>query len=643
MTEQFRAQKRFFWLVYFFCITSILIMPFVILLNTASWQDALLELKSAKASDWLLFTFTILCFHMLFSLFYWFLCKTHTECMVHYSKMSLWEQQTVNDTYRHNVWWGKPCLLENCLIFVDLRRLFMRSIISYDDIIWIYAGCLYYSLKDFVPITTVTLMTKDGKKHSVFINNISSWEELKQKLPCDTILGYGKTQKQSVKEICRYYTEHDASILERKKTEHRKNLCALFGVICLFAAWGGAYIFVESDYYDYLQKLRKADSYYAAEDYYWAQHLYKRALELRPKSTRARDGYFLSFVEIARECSQDGMAETALDCWQIILEWQPKRQDLYMEAADAALNFHEPITAVTFLDMGISASIEAPDVLWEKRDYILAHIRIESCTEYFDGIKHKAEFYDQSGNKIETVYYTGRGRVTYVYDENGNCVEESHYNSDSKTISFTTKSVYNKNGNNNHIIEKYSNGNIYRITEFSYDADGNEIECICRDENGTLLYEYKNFYSKDIDSGETIQEQIFYNGQNQLEYSSKRWFDANKNCTKFIGYDYDGTILQWAQTEYDDNNHRIRHEEWYGDTCTYNFEYTYDEAGLLQTVTDYNYYFNNTPADNETVKIPFLREEYFYDAAGNCVREVYHYDSDISSVKEFEYEYVFEE
>lgn len=303
-------------------------------------------------------------------------------------------------------------------------------------------------------------------------------------------------------------------------------------------------------------------------------------------------------------------------------------------------------TTVTFLDMGISASLETPDALLEKRDYILAHIRIERCTEYFDGIKHKAEFYDQSGNKIETVYYTDEGNISsgaaFSYDEKGNCISEVHYKSDSKAILFTMESEYDERGNLTRFVEYHSNGSIYRVTKFSYDVDGNEIERVCCDADGTLLWGYKNTYSKDAGSEETVQEELQYNGQNQIEYRSKMWFDANKNRIKYMGYDYDGTLLQWALTEYNSNNQPLRHEAWYDGTCTSDLEYIYDESGLLQTVIDYNL-TANASKDGDSEKIPFIREEYFYNAVGNCTRKVYHYDSDISSVWEFEYQYVFEE
>ncbi|MCM1567903.1 MAG: hypothetical protein NC081_00475 [Roseburia sp.] len=619
LADKFHRQRRTFWLAYFGSIISLLLISFGITISIISWQELLKELASSQARDWLLFAFILFCFSIPFWLFYGFMCMAQRECMVYDARMSDKERLEVSRIYDGEIRFGNICFMENYFVFLDSRRFFMRNILPYDEIIWVYITRLdfqYTNMEKMIispqmKFFSLVLMTRDGKKHSIFLGPVwfgENWAKLLKRLPDNVISGYGRQQKQQAKQQQRWYAEYyDSSIPEKRKRERRRNIWMALGAACVCSLWVGVYLFLESDYYDYLRKLRRADAAYGREDYLDAYYYYKWAGELNPASARAEEGRFWAFLGSTRGCVEDGLLENTIGSYQVILDWHPEMGELYIEASEAALQCGNPMAAVAFLDRGITAweegkmvssngenssrEVETKEALAEKREYVLTHIRVESHAGYRNGSKIREEFFDEGGNLSKRISYGAREkesyRTEYVYDETGRCVEEYTY--DEGEPAGQTFYVYDTAGNLTEKTWYYEEGVLGMRFIFQYDEAGNEI--LYRQSREDVIYKW---YEQEYDEAGRI-----------IRYVEKQEDGSIMNRTEYT-YDKDGREVE----------RRCYNQE---GELFWQILTAYEKDGLEGTVEEQ--VFNHVPEQAQT------RCKIWYDVAGNMKKYV-DYDTD---------------
>lgn len=616
LPQQFRIQKRIFWLVFWCCILALLIMPCVVQFGQdASWRQIWEEFAGTEAKWWLLYAFAVFCFSMPFWMFYWFMRTAQTECMGRYRKLSKKEQQEVSRVYGKEIYFGKISMLEDCFLFVDTRRLLMRSIISYDEVIWAYISRLNYQYQNMERMVifptmqyfSLVLMTKDGKKHSVFLGGtlyIEQWEALQKRLPSEVIYGYGKLQRRQAKDRCRWYAAQEPSIAEQRRAARKRNIFTVLAILLACIVWVGAYVNCSNNIFSW-------------------------RLPEHENSRNEEDSEY------------------------------PETAQLYFEAADAALTSNEPLTAVSFLDKGAAACTEMQEVFRERKDYILAHLRIETCIEYRNGKKIRVMSYNDAGDIVRVVYHNGEV-YEYTYDKNGNSAGQYHYN-DAGELKEQTESVYDDEGRLLEVTEydaygvhhqlrkyddngrqigflKYQNdelfewfeyeyddaGNLVRtvantdgssslILEAEYDAGGNRTERRCYDEQGLFWYETSTYFQED--SGEKVQETVYFERQENLQHEMLYWCqissDASGNQTKYVRRNANGTT-QEDDTEYDVSGNKIRFVRKRNGEVAFLDEYTYDTAGRMLTKSSYS-------SNQDVELLPVAEVSYVYDAAGNRI------------------------
>lgn len=706
LPEKYKKHRRIFWMVYLGSIGFIFGMTMLLMLFIGAWQELIADMAAVRAEDLLLLFVILFVYSILFVGFYRCMCVAQKESLERYAHMDGEEQRAVDRVMLGEMRPGEIFYTERYFLFRDKRRLFLWNILAYDEIIWAYLVQSFYQVEDMehmmmspmMRFTTIVLRAKDGSTHSIFMGNHM---ELKKRFPFGTILGYGREQKWQAKERQNRYAEYHTSIPAKRRAERRKNICVVAVIALMGAFCVGAYAFLESDYCDYLRKMRKADAAYAAEEYFDAWYYYKWAQELKPDSERAKEGCFNAFLGSAREGVEEGWLEDAAENYRSILEWHPENGELYLEAAEAELQCDDPMTAIAFLDMGIAAWEEgtfteaaAVKNLYKKRTDILSRIRIESAVNYWaNGNGRSEKFYDEAGNWIETriydeegneIYrteyvYDGQGqcleerdydkgepdgRVSYVYDASGNLTEEAWYDAadvmcnqwlhaydamGNETLYqefrngvsyYWYEKSYNENGNLLRYVEKDSDGTAVDIRELEYDGKGNEVTDRWYNEDGVLYWWSESTYGEDGAGGIVIEEISYavYAESEPEVTREKTWLDANGIRTKYVVYDSEGNEDWGENWEYDANGQKIRAFRLRHGEIYEECEYTYDTSGRLLQVNTYGVEAEQRWLENQST--------YTYDAAGNEVEYRYvTYTSDGGErewVSRTEYRYVYD-
>ena len=284
--------------------------------------------------------------------------------------------------------------------------------------------------------------------------------------------------------------------------------------------------------------------------------------------------------------------------------------------------------------------------------------------DYYNWILLKSNEFVEEKDLWTKYEYDGRGRKIseIIYGKNGDAISDkqqwSYYGDGKQIMQYTTCS---------------GNSDIPRYREiYTYDKFGNQIkkEIYTSSEPGNLYFsayfeasnEYddkgivkgtENYYELDADTGSFIlkshvkdykRDYDKFGNIRMVEYNidgyaeEKRYPEVNEytdngRIMKYILYDSDGEIINWGESETDDNGNIIRETSYSSETGEVSryTQYKYDEKRniIWERIWERSSDPYNSLSENET----------WYDASGRILKQLwYGDDGSISSGYEYEYD-----
>lgn len=177
-----------------------------------------------------------------------------------------------------------------------------------------------------------------------------------------------------------------------------------------------------------------------------------------------------------------------------------------------------------------------------------------------------------------------------------------------------------------------SEGNVTSIKKEEYDTDGNIINTIFYDVNGTAYRSEEYQY----DNNDNLIMSARYDENKNL--TSKTEYDSNGNQLSAISYDENGDIEQHTENTYDENGNRIKYVSYFSDGNIH-LQYKYAANGILiesisydedRSVTsqrtceyesDGSIHISELTKDYDTNSL-YVENEYFYDSNWNILKEI---------------------
>lgn len=240
--------------------------------------------------------------------------------------------------------------------------------------------------------------------------------------------------------------------------------------------------------------------------------------------------------------------------------------------------------------------------------------------------------YDESGNKISTIYSDGDGtlneKVECEYDENGNELSRCLYDGNGMLES-RREYKYDKNGNELSRCIYDGNGVLESKWEYEYDAVGNEICCRRYGRNGVLESRWE--YEYDAAGNEICCHE--YGEEDLLERKVEFKYDSAGNCISRYTYDGEGELTE--KREYDILGNQTAWYAYENGTLKNKYIYVYDANG--NQTEYYEYHYQNGKFESGKM----LR--YSYNEKGECIT-YYGYDSNgfVDETKTYEHIYEYD-
>ena len=244
---------------------------------------------------------------------------------------------------------------------------------------------------------------------------------------------------------------------------------------------------------------------------------------------------------------------------------------------------------------------------------------------------YSRKVYDSSGRKIEETHFEADGTMTSRYEDlyEGNTLQEYSWREGEERV-LDGESTFDDAGNQLTLTSYNDDGSVDYTREYEYDSQGNLVyKNFGSYQEGSLesLMEYQYSYDS---QGNQVEEQTFRNGE---LYQVTQWeFDGNGNM--LFEYEYDKTMaLQYASKfQYDSQGNQI-FDGWYdkeGDLRIV-YENEYDQYGECVLA-----YSDTSPEDPEEDDASLFTYENQYDEEGNLVREIAYCDGVLWCVREYE-------
>lgn len=292
--------------------------------------------------------------------------------------------------------------------------------------------------------------------------------------------------------------------------------------------------------------------------------------------------------------------------------------------------------------------------------------------EYFDSINWKYNYkyeytYDENGSmltrkqskyinnewvKIEEYKYINNEEKTtyYTYFSNGSMysLEEFTYDADGNKLTKTeSKYIDNKwvkireyKYINNQEKTTYSlvflNDVPSAIFEYTYDENGNTlIETQSDYVNNEWVYELKYEYTYDAQGNKLTKKRFDYVNNDWLKTSESKYINNTEKSLYYITLKNDGSFDSKLEYKYDDNNvlstqfkYTYANDDWAYEN---KYEYTFNDD-LLESVVTSKY------ANNDWVK--YSKKEYTYDTNGKILTEKRYRYIDNNWLKDLELKYI---
>lgn len=209
LPEKLRHSRRIFWRLYLGTLVGIPLLTGLICFSIMGWEGMVRDMGKPRPQDIYMIFLILFCYSIPFLCFYIGMRSSHKECLEKYDSMLSEERKQLDRQFQNPIQMGEVLYTQRYFLHRDKYRLFFYYIHSYEEIIWAYQAQSLYQMNqmDFLPgafaspsdlrFHTIVLVTRDGKKYAVFMGN---WSQLVSHLSRNTILGYGKEQKQQAKE-----------------------------------------------------------------------------------------------------------------------------------------------------------------------------------------------------------------------------------------------------------------------------------------------------------------------------------------------------------------------------------------------------------------------------------------------------------
>lgn len=219
--EKLQRTRCTFWKLYLGTLIAIPTMTVLICFSIMGWEGMLQDMGKPQLRDSYMLFMILFFYSVPFLCFYLGMRNSHRECLEKYEAMSSDERRQLDIQFQRPISVGEVIYTQKHFLHRDKYRLFFCYIHSYEEILWVYQAQSLYQLSqmNFLPSSalgssdlrfyTIVLLTKDSRSHAVLMGN---WNSMVSRLPQSTILGYGKEQKQQVRERRWQLEEYDSGL-----------------------------------------------------------------------------------------------------------------------------------------------------------------------------------------------------------------------------------------------------------------------------------------------------------------------------------------------------------------------------------------------------------------------------------------------
>lgn len=255
------------------------------------------------------------------------------------------------------------------------------------------------------------------------------------------------------------------------------------------------------------------------------------------------------------------------------------------------------------------------------------------------------EIRKDNGNSVETYSYDEMGNPTHypydggyvdvTYDENGNVLTYKRHDPDFNEPHIHEEYTYDASGKRTKTLV-FFNGLLYTTKNHTYDENGNLIETLSY--HGDELKEITK-YIYDETGKHVISYQEYTINDSVISLDRYIDFDENGNQISYMEY-WNGELRQHSTRQYDNAGRLIVSESMlvgYNGKAESKKEYEYDFAGRLIKSKIHSY------GDDVLVERPtaftYSEIDYEYDFFGNLVKETRTSENQVTSVREWSYDY----
>ena len=212
----------------------------------------------------------------------------------------------------------------------------------------------------------------------------------------------------------------------------------------------------------------------------------------------------------------------------------------------------------------------------------------EAAKFHYAPEKYNVEYIETEGSRTETINLSynennlpsqcvrtsGDGyqhTCTFTYDENGRLAKISCLDTDGLTEEYDC--FYDQKGNLIKTTYRYTDG-VVETYEYTYNENGDQTKMVVSDTTG-YYFSQENFYDAD---GKQINAVIISDNET---YTHDYVYDADGNVMKIISKDESGNELIVDDYFYDEKGRHIKTTYIEADTITGFLEYTYNDADQI--------------------------------------------------------------
>lgn len=249
----------------------------------------------------------------------------------------------------------------------------------------------------------------------------------------------------------------------------------------------------------------------------------------------------------------------------------------------------------------ISEATSEPEI--EYRSYLT---RETAYGEYMTVGSSKEYEYDEEGRQVRYYEYDGFGILSYgimtSYGAENRISSEKYIDSNMQTEK-TVEYFYDESGNETKENTYDPDGALWYCSSCAYDGFGRKIMTVFADGAGNTVYTVENVYESD---GGYLSTLVHVKG---IKRTAK--CDKDGNILAQEDLNADGTLNYRTEYKYDDVFvHRVSARTEYGDGTWMEFDYHYDENGVIQYISYRKM--------SEEVTSKYI---YRYDEYGNLISE----------------------